>query len=172
MALECEVRTFKQSEWRIYKDLRLRALSESPDAYGRTLDEELQRSDDEWETRLERAQDRQTSLPIFAMCNKTPVGLAWGRIDMSEPQVAHVFQVWVDPHYRNRGVGQQLLGELVGWAREIRVRWVELNVTQGNGPAMSLYGRLGFRPYGDLTPLREGSPLMMQSMRLAMNAEE
>ena len=34
------IRTFSPGEWRAYRDLRLRALTDSPDAFGRTLAEE------------------------------------------------------------------------------------------------------------------------------------
>src|SRR6266851_4510750 len=47
-----KIRPFAQHEWSTYKDLRLAALTESPDAFGSTFAKEVQRSDTEWASRL------------------------------------------------------------------------------------------------------------------------
>jgi len=46
---------FAPHEWRIYRDLRLRALADSPDAFGSTFERERDRPDAEWADRLARA---------------------------------------------------------------------------------------------------------------------
>lgn len=163
------VRSLGADDWQIYRDLRLRSLSESPDAFARTLDEERQRTRDEWSRRIEQGQDRRWNLPLVADCDGQPAGLAWGRIDRSVPEVAHVFQVWVAPDCRGRGIGRSLVKTIVSWAQENRAQWVELCVTRGNDSATMLYERLGFEPYGELVPLRDGSALMTQSMRLRID---
>jgi hypothetical protein len=52
MTVVPKIRTFAENEWAIYKDLRLTALTESPDAFGSTLARELERSDADWASRL------------------------------------------------------------------------------------------------------------------------
>ena len=46
------IRALGADEWRVYRDLRVRALADSPDAFGRTLAEEDGRLDTEWSSRL------------------------------------------------------------------------------------------------------------------------
>ena len=46
------VRRFAPHEWRVYRELRLRALADSPDAFGSTYEREAARTDAEWEDRL------------------------------------------------------------------------------------------------------------------------
>lgn len=42
------IRRFKPAEWHTYKTLRLRALDDSPDAFGSTLEVELARALSSW----------------------------------------------------------------------------------------------------------------------------
>jgi hypothetical protein len=50
--MEVTVRTFDETEWAIYRDLRLAALEDSPDAFGGTLAQSSQRADSVWQSRL------------------------------------------------------------------------------------------------------------------------
>jgi hypothetical protein len=47
------IRALGANEWRVYRDLRLRALADSPHTFGRTLAEEEGRLDAEWSSRLD-----------------------------------------------------------------------------------------------------------------------
>lgn len=64
-----------------------------------------------------------------------------------------------------------LIDAVAAWAREAGARHIALDVTDGDSPAMRLYTRAGFRPSGDPQPLRPGSPLLRQPMRLALSPE-
>jgi RimJ/RimL family protein N-acetyltransferase len=50
--------------------------------------------------------------------------------------------------HRRRGIGRALLEAAVVWAREARVRKLELHVFPHNEPAIELYERFGFRREG------------------------
>jgi hypothetical protein len=60
--------------------LRLRALADSPDAFGSTLAQEQDRDDAHWAARLAAGVEA-LSLPLVAELGAEPVGLAWARID-------------------------------------------------------------------------------------------
>jgi len=162
------IRSFVSHEWRTYKDLRLRALADSPDAFGRTFDEEKDRSDTEWLNRLASGVASPLDLPLVAEVDREPIGLAWGRIESSNLDVANLYQMWVAPNYRGRGAGQMLLESVIAWARVAKVCYLALSVTCGDSPAMRLYVRAGFKPVGEPEPLRPGSELLAQPMRLAL----
>jgi len=78
------IRTLAQHEWAMYKDMRLRALAASPDAFGSTLAREQYRSDAEWAGRL-AAGANSWDLPLVAEVDGELIGLAWGRIEKSTP---------------------------------------------------------------------------------------
>lgn len=82
------IRTFIPQEWNTYRDLRLRALADSPDAFGRTLAEEKDRPDSEWLDCLVSGADHRWNLPLLAEVGGEPIGLAWGRIEESSPEQA------------------------------------------------------------------------------------
>lgn len=161
-----QIRPFAPHEWPIYKDLRLRALADSPDAFGSTLAAEQGRTDAEWASRLAAAAESGGDLPLIAELDGEPIGLAWGRIDKSNPDAAHLYQMWVAPDWRRRGAGRMLLEAVIAWAKGKNVNYLELGVTYRDSPAMRLYRRAGFEPAGAPEPLRPGSEWLLLLMRL------
>jgi len=165
------IRTFAAHEWHIYKDLRLAALTESPDAFGSTLAKEAERSDAEWSNRLLSGVNSPWDFPVMAEVSGQFIGLAWGRIEESNLEVANLYQVWVHPNYRRVRAGQMLLEAVIAWAITKQARYLELDVTCGNTPAMRLYTRAGFEPIEQPEPLRPGATLLEQHMRLKLKRE-
>jgi GNAT superfamily N-acetyltransferase len=162
------IRAFTADEWRVYRDLRLRALADSLDAFGSTLAAEEGRPEAEWARRLVSHGDARWSLPLVAEVPGEPIGLAWGRIETSAPEVAALYQMWVAPSHRGVGVGRMLLEAVIAWARTRNAAYLDLGVTCGKSPARHLYERAGFQPRGAPQPLRPGSQLLGQLMRLAL----
>jgi len=83
-----------------------------------------------------------------------------------------LYQMWGAPEHRAMGAGQMLLQAVIAWARATNSSYLALVVTCGNGPAMRLYARVGFQPVGEPEPLRSGSELLAQPMRLALRTAE
>jgi ribosomal protein S18 acetylase RimI-like enzyme len=80
---------------------------------------------------------------------------------------AFVWGMWVEPESRGHGVGARLLGELLDRARaRTDDRTVLLHVTEGNDGARHLYESHGFVATGEWEPLREGSGLQIELLRL------
>ncbi|WP_390349859.1 GNAT family N-acetyltransferase [Variovorax boronicumulans] len=143
----------KPDEWKTYRDLRLRALLDSPDAFGST-----------YEAEATSGKDR----VLFAFNRNDACGLIWCKLSNDQPAVADLFQMWVDPASRGMGAGRALLEAAVSWAARVGMKRVGLGVTVADTPAMRLYTACGFRPDGALEPLREHSHLMVQPMSLAL----
>ena len=107
-------------------------------------------------------------LPLVAEVGRELIGLAWGRIEISSLDVAHLYQMWVAPGYRRLGAGRMLLEAVIGWAKAANACYLALAVTCGDSAARRLYERAGFQPPGDPEPLRPGSELLAQPMRLTL----
>jgi len=161
------VRCFAAHEWPEYRDLRLRSLGESPEAFGSTLAREEGRDDAHWQARLAEGVASATNHPVVAEDDGVLVGLAWGRIEESEPEVAHLYQMWLAPEARRLGLGRLLLDDVISWARTTTARRLVLGVTGGDRPARRLYDRAGFQPIGEPEEMREG--LLGQEMELELN---
>jgi GNAT superfamily N-acetyltransferase len=117
-------------------ELRLRpAQQRDHAAYWRLFPEleatTLPRTEADW---LEREQPR----TIVAEAGELVVGLL-----LFEP-LGHVSQLIVDPLWRRRGVGEQLLREAARVFRLRRLREWTINVKENNAPAIALYTKLGF----------------------------
>lgn len=166
MRAPATVRRLEADEWPTYRELRLLALADSPDAFGSTLAAEQARSDGEWSERLARGAASGLDLPLVALAGDRAVGLAWAKVDASNPSIVNLYQMWVAPEARGQGLGRALLREAVAWARARQAAAVQLAVTAGDSPAMRLYVREGFRPQGPAEPLRQGAALLALPMVL------
>ena len=162
------VRPLREHEWASYRDVRLEALRDSPDAFGSTLQREAIRPDADWAQRVASGVASDLDLPLVVADGESLVGLAWGRIDPKSPETAHVFQMWVAPSSRGLGYGGRLLSTIIDWARRRGASRVLLSATCGNTPAQKLYSQAGFVAFGDPQPLRPGATLHSQPMLLEL----
>lgn len=162
------IRRLTVADWQTYRALRLRALQDAPDAFAAMLAEQLARPDTAWAGRLATAAVSPDELPLIAEHDGAAVGLAWAKADGADPALVELFQVWVAPEARGRGIAAGLLREAVGWARARGFQAMMLGVTVGDTPAVRLYRRSGFRESGAPVPLRPGSSLLSQGMRLEL----
>ncbi|NNL66556.1 MAG: GNAT family N-acetyltransferase [Myxococcales bacterium] len=163
-----KVRRFEPHEWTPYRELRLRALRDAPDAFGSTFDREAAASDPDWAARLAAGGDARWNHPLVVEIDGQPAGLAWGRIEPEHPERADLYPMWVAPERRGLGAATRLLAEVIAWATEAGARTLCLNATVGDTPANRLYASAGFEPVGPTEPLRPGSAVLAQAMRLEL----
>ncbi len=161
------VRRIDPADWRLYREIRLSALKDSPDAFGTTYAQASQYPDEAWVERLENASP-ETDFPMFADIDGKPVGLAWAMIEPPTVSVAHLYQMWVHPEARGKGLGRDLVSSAIAWARARSASKVVLEVTCGNDPARRLYEAVGFVPVGKPQPIRPGSALLEQTMEIEL----
>jgi GNAT superfamily N-acetyltransferase len=139
------VRRATAEDWQALRELRLRALADSPDAFLATLAEAEQRSEDEW-------RDWGSGGVIFV--DDAFDGMAGGFVT-GEGDVM-LWGMWVSPERRGSGLAEALARAVIEWARAERVPRVVLWVVIGNAPAERFYERLGFTPTGVTAQLRNG----------------
>lgn len=149
------IREVGPEEWRVWRDNRLRALEDAPDAFGRTLSEERAFDDELWQTRVASSEVAQ----FVADANGEIVGIAAATIDPEDASVAWIFSMWIAPNARRRGIARALLDTTTVWARDHGARTAELTVTENNNGAIELYRGYGFTDTDRREPLREGSAL-------------
>jgi len=162
------IRELERREWALYRELRLRALAESPDAFGRRLVDELARPDAEWIRLTESVTTPGGQVMLVAEEAGRPLGLAFGIFDKERTQIGHVAGMWVDPGARGKGAGQALLSAAVDWARSRELERLELWVTKGNAPAERLYERAGFADTGRREALASNPALQTIQMALTL----
>ncbi len=163
------VRRLQPGEWQAYRAIRLRALADAPEAYGSTLALEQGLPDDTWTTRVAKSAVSGIDCALVAEQGGRLGGLPWAKVDAEDAGRVNLFQVWVAPEWRGRGVAAALLDEALAWARSRGTRVVHLGVNNANAGAIRLYQRAGFRQIGEPYLMREGAPHMEQEMRLLLD---
>lgn len=156
------VRVLDPSDWLLWKTLRLRALAESPDAFGRTFDEESRFDDPVWKDRLSGQGT------LVAEIEGRALGIASFRLDPEDRRLGHLFAMWAAPEARGQGLGRAILGFALGALKDLGAAEAELTVTEGNLAALALYESSGFADTGRREPLREGSHLRVIRMRASL----
>jgi ribosomal protein S18 acetylase RimI-like enzyme len=159
------VRPFQPDEWRLYRELRLEALRDAPNAFGSTLARERAFPEQEWITRLAAGATSPLDRPLVAEDSGRAIGLAWVRIDANDLSTATLYQVWVHPEFRRRGIGQRLLACAMAWAGQAGATTMVLSVACGPDSAIEFYRRVGFADAGERSRLRPDSDLLQQPMR-------
>lgn len=136
-----EIRTLTPDDWRLWRDLRLAALAEAPEAFGATLAEWSGDGDREerWRARLSIPGGRD----FVVLLAGTAVGMVSG-VPTPDDGTVELISMWVSPAGRGRGVGDRLVEAVVQWAVEQGARTLRLSVMQDNPQAIALYERNGF----------------------------
>ncbi len=157
------IRTLNAGEWRAWRDLRLRALADSPDAFRPMLDEEQAHSDEFWEDIVGSTADHPRGNLWIAELDGRGVAMAFSSID-EEYTTVYAGAMWVAPEVRRTGIGGALLGAVVEWGSESATERAELWVTEANTAAVRFYESHGFTATDDIEALREGSDLVVRKL--------
>lgn len=141
------VRRLEPDEWRLWREVRLRALADSPDAFGSLLADEERLGEEDWRRRLE-----QPAVVVLDAGRAVACGAAFGH----RPGYVALAAMWVDPDHRGLGLSRVVLDWLVRWAKQAGLA-VELDVNRANPVARAAYDSYGFVATGRHHPLRDGS---------------
>jgi predicted GNAT family acetyltransferase len=137
-------------DWPIAREVRLRALKDSPSAYLADYEEEVAVGELGWRERFTRMHW------VVARDATRIVGLASSvQVAGRPPYERHIESVWVDPRYRRNGVLRGILAQLA--AEEPAVTEWRVWVLDTNAVARQVYDRLGFSPTGERQLLADGS---------------
>ena len=167
---EIQIRPMDSTDWALYKNLRLKSLLDSPDSFAATFDTASSFTDDEWRQRLDNSKGLTSALPLLASYKTNEAGLAWGVVHGNNDKYVNLFQMWVSPEYRGKGIGRALVQEIIDWCESSGKSGIRLGVTTTNNAAAELYRSMGFVEVGDTEPLRENSSLKVQNMLLSQPA--
>ena len=134
-----------------YKAVRLRALQDTPSAFGSTYARESQFSEADWQQRAANLCTPR-SIGYLAHDAHNYCGIAVGFLNEQNPQHADLRSMWVAPTHRRTGAGRLLVDAIESWARKQGAHTFQLMVTGGNLTAIAFYHRLGFSKTGRTEP--------------------
>ena len=132
------VRALTTEDWPMWREVRLAALTEAPEAFTSRLEDWRNGGETRWRARFETPDSHN----VVALLNGRPVGMASGI--PGDDGVGELRSVWVAPRARGRRVGDRLIAAVQDWAVRSGRSALKLAVIPGNEPAVALYRRHGF----------------------------
>ena len=144
-----EINLLSPDQWQMYKTVRCAALATAPYAYSSTLEEALKRSDEDWQQLTLQYASDPNSITYFAFEDEVPCGISACVVDGSE---AEMFAVWVDPVYRRKGIGSQLVEFARTWSELQGAIKLKVGVFDDNLVALAFYRSAGFKDLGLIKP--------------------
>lgn len=142
-----EIVKLTSDQWKEYRALRLESLKEDPEAFGATYEENASKTDEEWKSRLERAQKLKNYWMFFAKLNGEIVGMLGARETIppdSDPTIK-IYSVFVAKHARGKGISKKLMLHLLKEVTK-NPKWkkARVKVFPTQEIAINLYKSLGF----------------------------
>ncbi|EAQ00364.1 hypothetical protein JNB_09334 [Janibacter sp. HTCC2649] len=146
---DISVRPLGEEDWQQYRDTRLTALRESPEAFVATVADEEAFDEDLWRQRMNR------SARLIAERQDSQLGIvSVGRSSDDNPNTSELFGLWVSPEARGSGVASALVRAGANLAREQGQSQLAYWVGSDNGRAVAFASGFGFRPTGKRRPMR------------------
>ncbi|TWD15646.1 GNAT family N-acetyltransferase [Marihabitans asiaticum] len=154
---EITVRALGEDDWETYREVRLAALEESPDAFVADKADEEGKSEQFWRERMNR------SRRLLAEADGGRVGVVSIGSSPEKPDeetddsAGQLFGLWVAPEWRGRSVAATLVREASKDAKGRGLRRLFYWVGTDNPRAVAFASSFGFRPTDDRRPMRTHS---------------
>ncbi len=145
---DVKFRLLDEDQWQLYREVRLAALEDAPEAFVARLEDEADRDEKFWRERMSRASR------IVAEREDVPVGLVGlGRLD-EDPEAGEVFGLWTAPAVRGQRVARGLVSMAARKSIDDGCRQLYFWVVSDNASAIGFASSFGFRPTSKRRPVR------------------
>jgi ribosomal protein S18 acetylase RimI-like enzyme len=128
---------------KLFREVRLHALQDSPDAFGSTYESASARDQASWEEQLFSTVSGEVRNTQFVFSGDECVGLAALYREPDDP-CGEIIMMWVAPQYRGSTAASTLVDALIRWADGCGLRSVALVVSDSNLRAIKFYENQGF----------------------------
>jgi GNAT superfamily N-acetyltransferase len=161
------LRAISAADKDLYRETRLRALQDTPSAFGSTYAREAAFTDAEWQQRAANLASGH-AIGYLALDGDLACGLIAALPSEEIPNCYTVVSMWVAPTHRRLGVGTLLIDGIKEWAESRNAHELRLMVTSNNPSAMDFYLRNGFTPTGHTGPYPNDAAVFEHEMLLAL----
>jgi GNAT superfamily N-acetyltransferase len=158
------VRAARAGEGPRLRELRMRAIADTPGAFGSTAEHAEQLPEEHWSALADGGEEAGV---YVAIDGEAWIGMAAGRWFERERGIVQLWGMWVEPGRRGERIGERLVASVRSWATTHGARFMRLGVID-ESPAIPFYERLGFVLTGETKPLiRDPSVLAVYMARPA-----
>lgn len=151
---DIEIRSLGEDEWQLYREVRLAALTDAPEAFVARVEDEAAHGEDFWRARMVRAHR------IVAERGDQLVGVVSLGVHDEDPESGEVFGLWTAPTARGQHVARDLVAAAARKAAEEGRERLYFWAGSDNPRAVGFASSFGFRPTGKRRPVRvaDGAP--------------
>jgi RimJ/RimL family protein N-acetyltransferase len=114
--MQYSIQKLEEKDWRVFSEIRLRALQTDPTVFGSTYDVETKFEAADWKSRLSSPDSA-----VFAVFdNNRPVGMTGVGVDRNDPtkRTALFWGSWLEPDARCKGISMLLYEARIEWAKQ------------------------------------------------------
>lgn len=137
--------TCPPDRWHEYKELRLEALTNEPQAFAETYEKVCGTTDQEWIRKLS-LDDPANIRMIAENDDEKLIGMMTAVRNRDNNDKALIINVYINKNYRGVGLGKKILNEILDRLNKVEdIKIVELTVNIEQGAAVSIYKSCGFK---------------------------
>lgn len=109
------IRKLNEDDWRVFSEVRLRALRTDPQVFGSTYERESKFTEAEWRERLQS----ENSAIFMLFDDQTPIGMTGASVFNEDPsgQSAIFWGSWLAPDFRRKGLSELMYKTRIEWAK-------------------------------------------------------
>jgi len=139
-------RRIQANDVKRFRDIRIRALEDSPHAFASTTASVLDRPWDSWEAQVLACVQGGDRITQLCFDGELAIGIAaLYRTEPSDHLQGEILQVWVDPEFRGLGIARELMLSLIKWAIKHNYSQLYATIHKENSAVIPFYEKLGFR---------------------------
>lgn len=142
------LRPAHEADAQAYRQLRLEALRNHPEAFSSDFTANEQKPMTHWEERLRSLGTE--NMILFALSADRLIGMC-GVYRGNSPKTRHsatIVSVYVQLEWRGLQIAEGLINKCIEWARAQEIKILKLAVVTTNSAAIRCYTRCGFKVYG------------------------
>lgn len=143
------VRRITEQDADLLRDVRLRALRDTPMAFSSTHASEAAFDAQEWRNRARHRSQSDNDSTFLAFDGDDCCGIIGCFRKTDEPAMGAIVSMWVAPQARRKGVGMRLMEAVERWAVQRGFSRLILDVVSNNAAAIAFYEKCGFHFTGE-----------------------
>ncbi len=140
-----QIRRISSKDYTDYYEIRIQALSGSPEAFGMSAEEAPIVEPQNFQDKIQESNGA-----IFISYDGEPCGMVGVQKEkgIKRKHIAQIWGMYVAPNKRGRNVASLLLENVIQFAKSAKIEKLYLNVNTDNTVACGLYKKFGFKHYG------------------------
>jgi len=147
------VRGVRPDDASLLREVRIRALTDSPGAFGGTLEQEQANPQQHYQESAARFAVSDVTTKFLLFSENRLMGTIGAFFQSGADDVVYLCAMWVDPMFRRRGAGRELVRVAITWGRKRGATVFKAWVSDENVIGRSFWQGAGFAPTSQTQPL-------------------